>query len=37
MFIDLPGRERYIREIVFWYDSRSLRNKKSVVRVYGRT
>lgn len=37
MFIDLPGRERYIREIVFWYDSRSLRNKRPVVRVYGRT
>jgi hypothetical protein len=34
--IDLPGRERYIQEIVFWYDSRSLRNKRSVVRVYGR-
>jgi hypothetical protein len=34
--IDLRGTERIIREIIFWYDARTIRGRKAVVRVFAR-
>jgi len=34
--IDLPGRERVIRKVEFWYESASLRRQKARVTLYGR-
>ena len=33
---DLPGGDRVIRSIEFWYDANTLRGRQAVVRVYGR-
>lgn len=35
--IDLTGDERVIRSIEFWYDAKTLRGRKAVVRVFGRS
>jgi len=35
--IDLKGKERIIREIEFWYDANTIRGRKALVRVFGRS
>lgn len=34
--LDLPGGDRVIRSIEFWYDANTLRGRSAVVRVLGR-
>ena len=35
--IDLEGKDRIIREIEFWYDANTIRGRKAIVRVFGRS
>jgi len=35
--IDLIGEERIIRHIEFWYDANTIRGRKALVRVFGRS
>lgn len=34
--IDLAGKDRIIKEIIFWYDANTIRGKKAMVRVFGK-
>ena len=34
--IDLPGRNRIIKKVVFWYESTKKNNKRATVRLFGR-
>ena len=34
--IDLPGGERVIRSVEFWYDARTIRGRRAVVRLWAR-
>jgi hypothetical protein len=34
--IDLVGKDRIIKEIIFWYDANTIRGKKAMVRVFGK-
>lgn len=34
--IDLPGGDRNIKKVVFWYDSTEMNKKRATVRLYGR-
>lgn len=34
--IDLAGDDRVIRSIEFWYDAKTLKGRKALVRVFGR-
>jgi len=34
--IDLVGNKRFIKKIVFWYDSKNLQVKRATLTVYGR-
>lgn len=34
--LDLPGNQRIIRKVVFWYDTKNLANRKAVVQLWGR-
>lgn len=33
--IDLPGRDRVIRSVEFWYDAETLGGRQAVVRLWG--
>ena len=33
--IDLTGSDRVINRVEFWYDARSVRGRRAVVRLYG--
>jgi len=35
--IDLNGDERIIRHIEFWYDAKTIKGRKALVRVFGRS
>ena len=35
--IDLRGGERIIRSVEFWYDARSIRGRRAVIRLFART
>lgn len=35
--IDLAGNERIIKHIEFWYDARTIKGRKALVRVFGRS
>ena len=35
--IDLRGGERVIRSVEFWYDARTIRGRRAVVRVWARS
>jgi hypothetical protein len=34
--IDLPGRNRIIKKVVFWYESTRKKSKRATVRLFGR-
>ena len=34
--IDLPGRKRIIKKVVFWYDTKGIINDKAVISLWGR-
>jgi hypothetical protein len=34
--IDLQGRDRVIKEVIFWYDANTIRGRKAVVRVFAK-
>ncbi len=34
--IDLPGNNRIIQKVVFWYDTKNYASKKAVVQLWGR-
>jgi len=34
--IDLIGDERVVRSVEFWYDAKTLRGRKAIVRLFGR-
>ena len=34
--IDLPGKNRIIKKVVFWYESTKKNKKRATVRLYGR-
>ena len=34
--IDLPGRNRIIKKVVFWYESTKKNSKRATVRLFGR-
>lgn len=34
--IDLPGKNRSIKKVVFWYESTKKNSKRATVRLYGR-
>ncbi|MGH7562704.1 MAG: hypothetical protein ACRENB_16980 [Gemmatimonadales bacterium] len=34
--IDLRGGDRVIRSVEFWYDARTIRGRRAVVRLFGR-
>lgn len=35
--IDLVGDERIVRSVEFWYDANTVRGRKALVRLYGRS
>ncbi len=34
--IDLPGKNRRIKKVVFWYESKKKNGKRATVRLYGK-
>jgi hypothetical protein len=34
--IDLPGNQRVIQKVVFYYDTKNYANRKAVVELWGR-
>jgi hypothetical protein len=34
--IDLEGTDRVIRSVEFWYDAKTVRGRRAVVRLFGR-
>jgi hypothetical protein len=34
--IDLPGKKRVIRKVVFWYDTKNFADRKAEVELWGR-
>jgi hypothetical protein len=34
--IDLPGKKRFIKRVVFWYESTKKNSKRATVRLFGR-
>lgn len=34
--IDLPGAQRVIKKVVFWYDTKNLAGRKGVIELWGR-
>ncbi|MBK9109226.1 MAG: hypothetical protein IPM92_12895 [Saprospiraceae bacterium] len=34
--IDLPGNKRFIKKVVFWYDTKNYKKRRAVVELWGR-